>query len=128
MHFLRHAYEYESVSYRDPQTGRVRTRQTYRGRIDPVTGELIPKGEGKRKTAPNARALDGASESAKARIAELEAQVVALRAEVDLLRSERAATEELRASLEEFARSAGSALSAYDASQRACGDQEGPVD
>ena len=44
-----YTYAYESYSYRDPVTKKPRTKQTYIGRVDPVTKEIRPKGEnGKR--------------------------------------------------------------------------------
>ena len=45
-------YAYESESYRDPVTKKPKSRRTYLGRVDPVTGEIIPKAEsGKRNRA-----------------------------------------------------------------------------
>lgn len=41
-------HAYSSVSHRDPVTKKVKTVKTYLGRVDPVTNEIIPKAE-KRK-------------------------------------------------------------------------------
>ena len=51
-----YVYAYESRSFRDPVTKKPRTKQTYLGRVDPVTHEIRPKGEnGKRnRTKPQA--------------------------------------------------------------------------
>lgn len=82
-------YAYESTSYRDPETGKVRTRQVYLGRIDPLTGELIPKGEGgRRRRSPSDRAVEAAAGGTRARIAELEREVEELERELEGLRSE----------------------------------------
>jgi len=37
-------HAYTSESYRDPVTKKPRTHRTYLGRVDPVTGAIIPKG------------------------------------------------------------------------------------
>jgi len=36
-------YAYSSTSFRDPQTGRPRTKKEYLGRVDPETGKIVPK-------------------------------------------------------------------------------------
>ena len=36
-------YAYEAVSYRDPKTGRPKSRKTYLGRVDPISGRIIEK-------------------------------------------------------------------------------------
>jgi len=36
-------YAYRSTSYRDPTTGKPRSKREYLGRVDPETGEIIPK-------------------------------------------------------------------------------------
>ena len=42
-------YAYRSTSFRDPDTGRPRSRREYLGRVDPATGEIVPKaGPGRR--------------------------------------------------------------------------------
>ncbi len=64
-------YAYNSKSYRDKETGKVKTEKTYLGRIDPITGALIPKSTtpGKRNTASS---NDSFAEEAKKKIEELE--------------------------------------------------------
>ncbi len=42
-------YAYESFSFRDPISKKPRTRRTYLGRVNPLTGKIVPKAEkGKR--------------------------------------------------------------------------------
>lgn len=64
-------YAYNSRSYRDKETGKVKTAKTYLGRVDPITGALIPKSEtpGKRNTASTTINF---AEDAKKKIEELE--------------------------------------------------------
>lgn len=105
-------YAYSSRSYRDPETKKVKTEKTYLGRVDPETGEIIPKATGGRRNrtpvgaqtevASNvasepvpSSALDSASENVLARIGELEEQVRRLESEVARLRSEAEAREGL---------------------------------
>ena len=42
-------YAYESVSYWDKDKKQPRSKRTYIGRVDPVTGEIIRKGEKKKE-------------------------------------------------------------------------------
>jgi hypothetical protein len=42
-------YAYRSTSFRDPDTGRPRSRREYLGRVDPATGEIVPKAGGGRR-------------------------------------------------------------------------------
>jgi hypothetical protein len=57
MHYVHHydkrsgiTYVYESVSYRDKETKKPRSKRTLIGRIDPLTGEIVPTdGRGKRR-------------------------------------------------------------------------------
>ena len=94
-------YAYVSTSYRDPDTKKVRTHQTYLGRVDPVTGKLIPKAEGgRRRRAPSDKEIEAASGAALARIRELEDEVETLKEEIERMRSTMAAGDEcLRAVL-----------------------------
>ena len=57
-------YAYRSTSFRDPDTGRPRSRREYLGRVDPATGEIVPKAGGGRRNRskvgePEARADAG---------------------------------------------------------------------
>ena len=46
-------YAYESTSYRDPITKKPKTKRKYLGRVDPETGDIIPKADdGKRNRSP----------------------------------------------------------------------------
>ena len=38
-------YAYRNRRVLDPDTGRMRTRREYVGRVDPTTGEIVPKAE-----------------------------------------------------------------------------------
>ena len=50
-------YAYLSESYRDPKTGTPKSRRTYLGRVDPETGDIIPKAaRGGRNTTPTGEA------------------------------------------------------------------------
>jgi len=71
-------YAYQSESYRDPVTKKPRTRRTYLGIVDPITGEIIPKAEqGKRNRS--SQAVDSASNNDE--IKELLSQIEKLRTE-----------------------------------------------
>lgn len=43
-------YAYESVSYWDKEKKQPRSKRKYIGRVDPETGEIIPKGSSMRNT------------------------------------------------------------------------------
>lgn len=73
-------YAYESKSYRDPETKKVKTKKTYLGRVDPATGDIIPKAEpGKRNRQPSNRQMSQASEEAKKQIDYLSREVLSLK-------------------------------------------------
>ena len=92
-------YAYSSRSYRDPKTGKVRTEKTYLGRVDPATGDVIPKApRGRRNRSASDRQIELASEAARERIGELEEKVVRLEERIALLESrDEAATASMRA-------------------------------
>ena len=46
-------YAYESVSYWDKEKQQPRSRRKYIGKVDPVTGEIIRKGERKKHSDTN---------------------------------------------------------------------------
>ncbi len=46
-------YAYESFSYWDKEKQQPRSRRKYIGKVDPVTGEIIRKGEGKKHSDTN---------------------------------------------------------------------------
>ena len=105
-------YAYESKSYRDPDTKKVKTRKTYLGRVDPVTGKIIPKAEpGKRNRAPSTRQIDQISEVAKRQITVLSEEVTELRKTVSYL------TAQLKAN-EEFVKTVLNASDKYKASTK----------
>ena len=46
-------YVYDSKSYRDPETKKVRSKRTLLGRLDTETGEIIPTDGRCKKRSPN---------------------------------------------------------------------------
>lgn len=46
-------YVYDSKSYRDPETKKVRSKRTLIGKLDPETGEIIPTDGRGKKRSPN---------------------------------------------------------------------------
>ena len=84
-------YAYSQESYWDKSKGQPRSRRTYLGRVDPETGEIIPK----RTKAGDAADVAGASDAVdagapgeaseverlRARVAELEAALERLSAD-----------------------------------------------
>lgn len=66
-------FAYKSTSYRDPETKKPRTKQEYLGRVDPKTGEILPKGvDGKRNRTSAAKRLNEAEEKLNNALVELE--------------------------------------------------------
>ena len=81
-------YAYSQESYWDKSKGQPRSRRTYLGRVDPETGEIIPKrtkatGAAGEANAGAAVATGDASEveRLRARVAELEAALERLSAD-----------------------------------------------
>ena len=72
-------YAYESRSFRDPETKKVRTKKTYVGRVDSITGEIIPKSSepGKRNRTPR---VQDVPEQARKQIETLSHEVTELKA------------------------------------------------
>ena len=79
-------YAYRSESYRSPTTGKPTSRREYLGRVDPETGEIVPKrsrrGSATEPVAPEAPSVP---EAADTRVAELEARNRELEARVEEL-------------------------------------------
>ena len=46
-------YVYDSKSYRDPETKKVRSKRTLLGKLDPETGDIIPTDGRGKKRSPN---------------------------------------------------------------------------
>ena len=46
-------YVYDSRSYRDPETKKVRSKRTLIGKLDPETGEIVPTAGRWKKCSPN---------------------------------------------------------------------------
>jgi len=46
-------YVYDSKSYRDPETKKVRSKRTLLGKLDPETGEIVPTDGRGKKRSPN---------------------------------------------------------------------------
>lgn len=88
-------YAYESKSYRDPETKKVKTKKTYLGRVDPATGDIIPKaGPGKRNRQPSTKQMSQASEEAKKQIDFLSKEVSSLKNTVTALNAQLKARDE----------------------------------
>ena len=88
-------YAYESKSYRDPVTKKVKTKKTYLGRVDPVTDAIIPKAEsGKRNRHPSTRQIQQVSEETAKQIADLSNEVSVLKSTISSLNSQLKAKEE----------------------------------
>ena len=79
-------YAYRSESYRDPETGKPRNRREYLGRVDPETGEILPKKAKARRTGQEPQV---SAEAATAGACETDARIVELEAEIASLRNER---------------------------------------
>lgn len=88
-------YAYESKSYRDPETKKVKTKKTYLGRVDPITGNIISKAEpGKRNRHPSTRQMAQISEETKRQMESLSEEVAALKSTVSALNTQLKAKEE----------------------------------
>lgn len=88
-------YAYESRSYRDPETKKVKTQKTYLGRVDPITNEIIPKAEpGKRNRKPSTRQMKQISEASKKQIEQLTQEVSSLKQTVSSLTNQLKAKDE----------------------------------
>lgn len=77
-------YAYRSESYRDPRSGKPRSRREYLGRVDPETGEIVPKRPRRARAGGDARE-DSRPDAADARVAALEARIRELEARVEEL-------------------------------------------
>lgn len=89
-------YAYESFSYRDPDTKKPKTRRVYLGRIDPCTGELIPKApKGKRNRSISNNQRRQINEEAQQQIDALREQVASLKKDVIALSQKNQASEKL---------------------------------
>ena len=89
-------YAYESFSYRDPETKKPKTRRVYLGRIDPYTGELIPKApKGRRNRSISNSQRRQINEEAQQQIDALNEQVASLKKDVMALSQKNQASEQL---------------------------------
>lgn len=87
---------YESFSYRDPETKKPKTRRVYLGRVDPDTGELIPKApKGKRNRSISTNQRRQINEEAQQQIDALNEQVSSLKKDVLELSQKNQASEKL---------------------------------
>lgn len=99
-------YAYRSTSYRDPETGRPRSKREYLGRVDPATGEIVPKAAAGRRNRSKVGELP-AEPSLADKMKDRDDELEALRTEVVSLRQRVA---ELEAALGGVARTAVDAL------------------
>lgn len=82
-------YVYESTSYWDPEKGQSRSRRKVIGKLDPVTGEIIPTGgRGRKKKIPDPAEAENA---ASKEIIRLNEQIASLQKEKTELSAENAA-------------------------------------
>lgn len=82
-------YVYESTSYWDSDKGQSRSRRKVIGKLDPVTGEIIPTGgRGRKKKVPEVSESDAA---ASKEIIRLNEQIASLQKEKTDLAAENAA-------------------------------------
>lgn len=66
-------FVYESVAYRDPITKKPRNKRTYLGKMDPISGELIPKAtDGHRNRSISKKQLSEIETGLTAQVSELE--------------------------------------------------------
>ena len=79
-------YAYKGESYRDPKTGTPKSRRTYLGRVDPETGEIVPKAAKGRRNRSRLGGEEAAEQSRAARALEEAEEVRRLRAELSDLR------------------------------------------
>lgn len=79
-------YAYRSTSFRDPQTGRPRCRREYLGRLDPATGEIVPKAGPGRRNRSRLGGEEAAAQARAARDSEALAEVERLNRVVRVLR------------------------------------------
>ena len=87
-------YVYESTSYWDAEKGQSRSKRRVIGKIDPVTGEIIPTGKRGRAKKENPDSVGDPSavpvteRDSQARILELELSVTSLKARISELEEE----------------------------------------
>jgi len=84
-------YAYQDVKFVEPGTGRLRTKREYLGRVDPSTGEIVPK-KGGRRTAQDSSENASAVELA-AILRDRDEEVVKLREQVVTLKRRNAELE-----------------------------------
>jgi hypothetical protein len=112
-------YAYRSTSYRDPSTGRPRSRREYLGRVDPETGEIVPKAAKGRRNRSRLGGEEAAEQSRAARALE----------EAEEVRRLRAGLSDLRERYERLESAVGDmlgAVAAVAAAGDALGDAMGP--
>ena len=108
-------YVYESISYWDAEKGQSRSKRRVIGKVDPVTGEIIPtgrRGRTKKQQTPDTENGTADSvetqgqESSQKRILEFELSVTELNARISELEAElrryRAALEKVRSCSEKI--------------------------
>lgn len=89
-------YAYSSVYYKDPETGKLKTRRTYLGRVDPETKAILPKATGGRRNRSMSPAtMERLPEEFVQEVEELKKQISDLQAEVSRLTREKQKGEQL---------------------------------
>ena len=85
-------YAYLQTAYRDPVTGRPKSKRTYLGRVDPVTKKVVPKGTDGRRNRSKLGTQTILDEDR-----ELSTKGICNQEEVDLIKSQRLLIEKLSA-------------------------------
>ena len=86
-------YVYESEAYWDKEKKQPRNKRTLIGKLDEVTGEIIPtrkKGDKEKNAIPSSGTADTAYEELKDTIAKKDELIAKLTAEVEALKKEKA--------------------------------------
>lgn len=109
-------YAYRSESYLNPETGRRCTRREYMGRLDPVTGEIVPKAAPGKRNRSALGDVPGEGATTPAELAralsDCQAEVKKLREVVRDLRERNALLEKTLRSLLDAVSEANDALEA----------------
>jgi len=82
-------YAYRSTSFRSPKTGRPTSKREYLGRVDPETGEIIPKKARRQHedvSNPTVEEDETTVRILEEKVARLEAELAEVAAERDALR------------------------------------------
>lgn len=89
-------YAYSSEYYKDPETGKLKTRRTYLGRVDPETKAILPKGtNGRRNRSMSPATMERLPVEFVQEVDDLKKQISDLQAEVTRLTREKQKCDQL---------------------------------